>query len=287
MAAAIEAGSVSNQDLIILTPTLEELGLLSIKDIKVRWEDAVKAAENQRTANVAKRVKSKAVKDSLEEAADNAMKKSVEEVVKDLRFYVIIDKSGSMQGALDEAKELLKKMLVAFPLESLHVSVFNSFGTEIKIKSSSAKAIEHAFRGHTAGGGTLHSAGIQALSQYKPQENEDAIIIFVGDQGEYNGPKTANAIIAAGWNPVAIGMLNVHSSGWGSGNNIYDTASRISVPCFDIDKEIFSDPYSAVRNLRNLIASTPVIKRGGGMAKRVSLVEEILKTDLLEKPVWA
>ncbi len=286
MAAAIEAGSVSNQDLIILTPTLEDLGLLTVKNIKVRWEDAIKSAENQRAANIAKRVKSRSIRENLEDAAEKVIQKSIKEVVKDLRFYVIVDKSGSMEGALEEAKVLLEKMLIAFPLEKLHVSVFNSFGTEIKIKSSSAKAIEHAFKGHRAGGGTVHATGVGALEKYKPQKNEDSIVIFVGDQGEWNGSRTADAIIDAKWNPVAIGMLNIRNSGWtfrGHGNHIYDTASRLGIPCFDIDKEIFSDPYSTVRNLRNLIASTPVDKS----SNRVSLVEDILKTDLLEKPVWA
>jgi hypothetical protein len=47
VAAAIEAGSLSDKDLVIATPTLEELGLLQVQDIRDRWQVAVRAAEDQ------------------------------------------------------------------------------------------------------------------------------------------------------------------------------------------------------------------------------------------------
>jgi hypothetical protein len=51
----------------------------------------------------------------------------------------------------------------------------------------------------------------------------------------------------------------------------------------------FSDVYEIPRILRNLIASTPVgIATATRAASiRVTLVDKILKTDLLEKPAWA
>jgi hypothetical protein len=66
MAAAIEAGSLSHKDLIIATPTLEELGMLEIQDVKLRWDAAMRSANDMRAANIALRVKSKAVKEQLE-----------------------------------------------------------------------------------------------------------------------------------------------------------------------------------------------------------------------------
>ena len=54
----------------------------------------------------------------------------------------------------------------------------------------------------------------------------------------------------------------------------------------DLLQAVFADPYAVVRTLRNLIAATPV---GTTIAApvRVALVETILKTELLQKPVWA
>ena len=62
MSAAVESGSLSNKDLIILTPTLEELGLLEVKEVKTKWEHALKKAEDDmRATNIARNVKSKEV----------------------------------------------------------------------------------------------------------------------------------------------------------------------------------------------------------------------------------
>jgi hypothetical protein len=56
-----------------------------------------------------------------------------------------------------------------------------------------------------------------------------------------------------------------------------------------IDEQTFSDVYAIPRTIRNLIAATPVNREAAGrtVQRRVSLAELILKTDLLEKPVWA
>src|SRR5439155_9051969 len=64
--------SLSDRDLRMLTPTLEELGLLGDTEVRARWEAAVATATDQRALNVAKNVKSRAVGQKLEEAADNA-----------------------------------------------------------------------------------------------------------------------------------------------------------------------------------------------------------------------
>jgi len=285
MAAAVQAGSVSDADLIILTPTLEELGLLKVKSVQGRWKKATERAENQRAANIAKRVKSKEAKEGLQEASDTAAKKMLEEVVRDMRIYVVVDISGSMQGAIEKAKEYLSKFLVGFPLERLHVSVFNSMGREVAIKASSAKAVENAFRGFRASGGTAYYQGVNALAHHKPQAGEDSVILFVGDQGDHNPNHLVAAVNDSGINPVAFGMLNVIGR-YRQGTIVYDSARRLEIPCFEIEEGIFNDPYAVTRTIRNLIAATPV-QAGQRQQKRTTLVEEILKTPLLTKPVWA
>lgn len=285
MAAAIQAGSMSDADLIILTPTLEELGLLKVKGVQARWKKATEKAENQRAANIAKRVRSKEAKEGLQEASDAAAKKVLEEVVRDMRIYVIVDVSGSMGGAIEKAKEYLSKFLVGFPLERLHVSVFNTMGREVAIKAASAKAVEHAFRGFKAGGGTAYHQGVRVLAKHKPLPGEDAVMLFVGDQGDYNLGQLVQAVNDSGINPVAFGMLNVVGR-HRVGTIVYDAARHLEIPCFDIDEGIFNDPYAVTRTIRNLIAATPV-QAGPRQQKRTTLVEEILKTPLLTKPVWA
>ena len=69
------------------------------------------------------------------------------------------------------------------------------------------------------------------------------------------------------------------------------TAQELGIPCFELKEEMFSDPYAVTRTLSRLMASTPVSTdvagRSAQRVARVSLVEKILKTEKLQKPVWA
>lgn len=290
VAAAVEAGSMSDADLIILTPTLEELGLLKVASVEKRWKEAVAKAENQRAANIARNVKSKDTKEALQEATDKATEKAVAEVTKDIRVYCCIDKSGSMEGALERAQGYLIKFLGGFPLDRLHVSVFNTVGTEISIKAPKAAAVQQAFRGHNAGGGTCYGAGVAALQKHQPKAAEDTIILFVGDEQDGSVHVLVDAVQRSGIRPAAFGLLKVASAQYGQGSIVTDAARALSIPCFNVDENMFTsdDPYAVNRLLCNLIASTPVGRKGAGVvATRKSLVEEILACKLLQKPVWA
>jgi hypothetical protein len=286
VAAAVEAGALSDKDLIILTPTLEDLGLLAIEPVASAWKGACQRAEDQRARNIARNVKSKEAKEGLEEAADVATAKAIEKVTRDLRIYFIIDKSGSMGPAIEAAKRCLTKFLGGFPLDRTHVSVFNTFGTEVRIQSPRSAAVEHAFRGHTAGGGTRYSEGVRALQHYKPNEGEDVLFIFVGDEQGESGPQLAENIRRTGLNPVGFGLLRFGRQG---PNTVRTAANSLGIPCFQIEETLFDDPYAVTNTLTNLIATTPVghAPVGRPVPKRVTLVEQILKTPLLEKPVWA
>lgn len=283
MAAAIEAGSMSDKDLVIATPTLEELGLLNVQDIQDRWTKAVKAAEDMRAANIATRVKSKVTKEKLEVAADEAVKKAVEEDVKNIRLYLFVDISGSMGEAIEAAKEYTAKFLGGFPLDRIHVAVFNTSGREVAIKHASAAGARAAFKGILAGGGTDYGAGVRCLQKYKPQEDEDVLFVFIGDE---QAAPFVQAVQASGLRPMAFGFVKVGSLGYDA---VTATARTLGIPCFMIKEDTFSDPYAIPRTIRNLVAATPVGQRVPNTlaAPRVTLVDQILNTKILEKPVWA
>jgi hypothetical protein len=296
MAAAIENNCVSDKELIILTPTIEELGLLKVQEVKERITSALAAAEDMRARNIARNVRSKAVKEELEDAADKVGQKAVEEVSRGLRVYFIVDISASMQGALEAAKPLVAKFLQTFPLDQVHVSVFNTAGREVTIKHQSTKGVEAAFRGINAGGGTDYGAGVRVLSKYKPKEDEDALFIFIGDE---EARPFQEHVVASGIQPVAFGFIKAvpfqgaaawRHQQWGGDNNtaVRDTAARLGIPCFMIEPDTFDDPYAISRTIRNLVAATPVGHAARGrVAPRVTLVDQILQTELLQKPAWA
>lgn len=293
VAAAIESGAMSDKDLIIATPTLEDLGLLQVQDIRERWEKAVKTAEDMRAVNIATRVRSKATQEKLQEASDNALKKAVGEVVKDMRVYVFVDISGSMQYSIVAAMEYIAKFLQGFPLDKMHVSVFNTSGRGIYIKHASAAGVENAFRGIMAGGGTDYGAGIRALQHHRPLPNEDVLFVFIGDE---EAQPFANAVMASKLNPVAFGFLKIVNAGaLGFATRFVDysavrtTAEQLGIPCFMIDKDIFADPYAIPRTIRSLISATPVnqITQTERVSVRQTLIDTILKTELLRRPAWA
>jgi uncharacterized protein with von Willebrand factor type A (vWA) domain len=297
VAAAIEAGSLSDKDIIILTPTLEELGLLKVQEIKERLASALAKADDMRAANIARNVRSKELKETLEAGADKVAQKVVEEVTRGIRVYFMVDISGSMQGALEAAKPLIAKFLQSFPLDRVHVSTFNTAGREVAIKHASTKGVEAAFRGISAGGGTEYGAGVRALEKHKPAVDEDALFIFVGDEEARPFP---DHVVASGLKPVAFGFYKTVPNGgaaawrqatYGADNNtaVRETANRLGIPCFLIDERTFDDPYAVPRTIRALVAATPVGQTPAGQQPRVrvTLVDQILQTPLLSKPQWA
>ena len=278
MAAAIESGCLSNKDLVIVVPTLEELGLLEA--FKDRVNAAIAAAEDMRAANIARNVRSKELKEQLEAGADKAAQKAVQEVARGLRVHVLVDISGSMQSAIEKAKPVIAKLIQALPKEQVHVATFNTMGREVTIKATSTAGVEAAFRGINAGGGTDYAAGVRALSKYPPKEGEDLLMIFIGDQ---QAPTFMREVQRCGLDPVAFGFLYVRGA-FGNGRDaVEQTARSLGIPCFGIDERTFDDPYAVPRTIRNLVAATPV----GAVTGRETLIDQILKTDLLEKPTWA
>jgi len=284
MAAAIESGAMSDKDLVIATPTIEELGLLEVQDIRERWERACKAATDMRAANIARNVKTKEVAEKLVEAADEALQKEVAEVVKDMQVWVIVDISDSMKEAIDEAKALLCRFVQGFPLDRIHVSVFSTAGREIPIKHASAPGVENAFRGIHAGGGTHYAQGVKALAHHKPKADEDLLMIFVGDE-ECSHPHFVPTLQGAGLKPMAFGLIKPR----GNGSVVRTTAAMLGIPCFEIKKDTFNDPYAIPRTIKALVAATPVgvTPTAERVKPRVTLVDTILKVDLLKKPAWA
>lgn len=284
MAAAMDAGCISNKELVILTPTLEELGLLEIQVYRERWEEATRKSEDMRAANIAQRVKSMAIQEKLQESADHALQKVVAEAVESLRIYVMVDISGSMQDAIERAKVITTQIVSAFSLDVIHVSVFNTMGREVRIQHASRAGVEHAFRGITCGGGTDYGSAIRALSHHKPGPNEDALFIYIGDE---EAPAFAPAVHASGLQPLAFGFVKV---GGGTHNEaVRRTARELSIPCFKLDEKTFSDPYAIPATIRNLIAATPVQTAlvPARTVQRQNLVDVIMKTEMLKKPSWA
>jgi hypothetical protein len=192
-----------------------------------------------------------------------------------------------MTTSIEAAKQYIPRFLQGFPPDKMVAVVFNTTGRVVDIKHASKAGVEQAFKGIAASGGTDHSAGVRAAAAAirKPAPDEDVVMLWIGDGGEGQVNGFVESVRRSGLEPLAFGWLHL------PGDNLHaisNAAAALGIPCFKIDEEIFADPYAIPRTMRALIAATPVGKAVTTQAvPRVSLVDEILKTELLRRPAWA
>jgi hypothetical protein len=253
--------TLSDRDLRQLTPTLEELGLLGVPEIRGRWEKAIESATDQRGLNIAKNVRSAELKEKLADSADNAAKKAVTEAAgeADVRVMFLVDKSGSMTTAIDAAKEALSKILAGFPLDRMHVAAFDTMGQVLKPKAASRAAVQHMLAPINAAGGTIHAAAVQALHRdgLRVPEASKLIVIVVGDEAGESGDSFAQSFRAVGYRVDAIALLLASPQ---RGTTVRDCARALAVPYSEVTVDQFDDPYHVTRVLRALLEA-PVAAR--------------------------
>ncbi|MEO8701721.1 MAG: VWA domain-containing protein [Kofleriaceae bacterium] len=269
--------TLSDRDLRQLTPTLEELGLLSVPEIRGRWEAALTTATDQRALNIAKNVRDEGLKSKLEEAADHAVKNAVAASVSevDVRVMFLVDKSGSMQGAIEQSKDALGKILAGFPLDRLHVAAFDTMGQVLKPKAASRLAVQHMLAPLKADGATIHGAAVQALHRdgVRIPDTSKLIVIVVGDEAGEAGATFAQTFKTLGYRVDALALLLSGTRG----STVRDCAKQLAVPYSEINVTQFDDPYHVPRVLRALLEA-PVT----AIAAAPGLVEKVMKTKLLE-----
>ncbi|NTX36187.1 VWA domain-containing protein [Myxococcus sp. CA033] len=271
--------SLSDRDLRLMTPTLEELGLLAEPSVRGRWEQAVQTATDQRALNIAKNVRSEVLRQKLEEASDNAARQAVAEATAetDVRVMFLIDKSGSMEGAIENSKEALARILAGFPMEKLHIAAFDTMGTVLKPKASNRTAVQHMLERLKASGGTTHAAGVHALHRdgVKVPEGAKLVVIVVGDEAGEAGDQFARAFRDCGYTVAALALL-VSVAG-GRGNTVRTCASFMKVPFSEVNVDQFADPYQVPRVLKALLdaPTQPGASQSGW-------VERVMRTPLLK-----
>ena len=99
--------TLSDRDLRQLTPTLEELGLLVGAGDPRAWEKAIASATDQRGLNIAKNVREqgRSRRSSRSRPTTPRARRSLRRRREaDLRVMFLVDKSGSMQGAIESVE---------------------------------------------------------------------------------------------------------------------------------------------------------------------------------------
>ncbi len=127
----------------------------------------------------------------------------------DVRVMFLIDKSGSMEGAIEKSKEALSRILAGFPPEKLHIASFDTMGTVLKPKAATRAAVQHMLAAIKAAGGTMHGAAVQALHGMGVRIPESArlVVIVVGDEAGEDGAQLARTFRAFGYRVDAMALL--------------------------------------------------------------------------------
>lgn len=285
---------MSAQDVLIALPAIEEAGLLGDPTVTKIVEKAVKSAQDHRAATVKKNLKTEAAKDLADKAVAAANTKAVKEAVpdRDVRVIFLLDISGSQQGGIEMSKQILPNLLTGLDPQRVHAVAFNT-NARMLYDGKGTKAdlairqIDQVLKGLHATGGTLHHAGIRALSALgvKKQPNEILILIVVGDEDGEEGSSLVSAMREAGLVPDAIGF--VYNPVGGRGRTLKTCATLLQVPLVDVGIENLKDPYQIPKFLRGLV-DAPVMQVTHSTAPqraRFSLLEKISLEALLVPPI--
>jgi hypothetical protein len=189
----------------------------------------------------------------------------------------LVDKSGSMQGAIESSKDALGKILAGFPLDRLHVAAFDTMGQVLKPKASSRLAVQHMLAPLKADGGTIHAAAVHALHRdgLRVPDGAKLVVIVVGDEAGEPGLQLADALRGVGYKVSAMAMLLAGQRG---GTTVRDAARELRVPFSEVTVQQFDDPYHVPRVLRALLEA-PV---AAAAVPTPGLVEKVMATKLLE-----
>lgn len=271
----------SDKDFAILTPSFEEFGLLDHAEIRDRWRDALGRLEDQRSRNIAKNVRNRELVEDLDKAADQAVSRAVEESTRGAEVHImfLIDISASMEGAIELSKEALSMIVQGFPEERLHISCFNTIGYLMKPKHYSAKGIRHMLKTVGASGGTMYSSGMAVFraNRVRIPDGADLIVFAVGDEAGESGDDLARNIRGYGYSPTAFAHIVNVAGGWARGTTVRRASEALGVPYTEVDVAQLHDVYQVQRTLKAILEAQPF--RGSE-----SLIEKVLKTELLTKP---
>jgi len=183
------------QEVINNISSLKERGAYDNAEVKQLVLDKLAKAEKKKgvaalkskVAKNAAKVDDDDINKQLDKVADEGIKKRAQI---SLPTAIIVDKSGSMEKAIEVGKQLASAVSGA-TISDLCVVATDTFAREIKANGKTLTAWENAFRGIRASGGTSLGAGVAYLNRINFVAEQ---IVIITDEGENNTPTIGNAL---------------------------------------------------------------------------------------------
>jgi hypothetical protein len=259
-------GRMSATELVTNTKMLEKMGMKFNPALRGAYEEALQKAASSK-ANVLKTTRAaEAVEDEgLKEKLRGLQDKQLQSMGVEGNWLVLGDKSGSMQRAIDIAKQIaatLAKMVMG----KVWLVFFDTQPQTLDVTDTPLDAIQKATRYIRANGGTSIGCGLQRMLEAK--EEIDGIAI-VSDGGENSTPYFSQVYpryaAFAGKEPT---VYLYHCGCRDLSFHRMMKIAGIDMQVIDIDESI--DFYS----LPNLVSTM--------RTNRYSLVDEVMATKLLK-----
>jgi uncharacterized protein (DUF58 family) len=227
-------------------------------------------------------VQNQEIREKLEASSDKAAQKAVRAAIaeQDIHVMFLIDRSGSMQGALEKSVEALSRILAGFEADRVHIASFDTMGVTHRPKAASRVAVQHMLASVTAGGGTLYSSALRALHRdgVRIPSTAKLVVIAVGDEDGEDGAQFARAFGELGYAVGAIALiLNVVHR---RGNTVINAARALGVPFSTVEIEQFDDPYQVPRVLQTILEAPSPSALPGVVVS--GWVEKVMSTPLLD-----
>lgn len=162
---------------------LEREGLLAVPEIFEVWSAKV-AQSTGSAASLRHRQSTQGTDERVQAVIDAAVEKSVaEEAEIERKTLLLVDRSGSMEGAIQVAKKLAARIAPRCTA-GLMIVAFNTEACEIKPRGTTLRHMDMAFAELRAMGGTAMGAGLQyaIAHNFFPEQ-----VVIVTDGGELHG----------------------------------------------------------------------------------------------------
>ncbi|NEP43487.1 MAG: hypothetical protein F6K35_31380 [Okeania sp. SIO2H7] len=259
--------SMSPQEVINNLNSLQKRGALEHKEVKALVDEKLEAAQkSDRVSAYKARVAADAAKFDAETAAK--LEKVTDEQVKKrgkitVPTGLLIDKSGSMEKAIDVGKRLAA-LISGITEAELFVYAFDTMPYEVKAKGNELSDWERAFQHIKAGGGTSCGCAVKAMAGRKQLVEQ---FILVTDEGDNTAPYFTDAYTKYCRDLAVMPNVVIVRVGTYASNYVESQLKEKRSP---VDTFTFKGDYYSLPNL------VPLLSR----PSRLELLMEIMNTPL-------
>jgi hypothetical protein len=238
---------MSSQELLSSMGSLKKHGAFKNKEVTALVKEKLKKAGKQKTRvdvlKGKKAAETAGVSEELKQELQDVTEKQIKKVTIKRSTALFIDKSGSMNTAIELGKQL-GALISAGITADFYCYAFDVMPYELDIKTDKLADWERALRHIRAGGGTSLGSCIRLMAQNGQKVEQ---FVFITDQDENNPPYFQNAYIEyadrMGVSPDVV-IIHIENRLWHTANELETACKKLKVSCDKITIKDGTDYYS-------------------------------------------